>query len=537
MYDIFFFGGLGEQWETLKRRYPNAQRLDKNMSIDQIQKKSFTKMFWLIWDDLILSDFNLNSYRATKWDEEYTHVFKNKNTYDGICLINKTISISNREFKNRFFMNKKEIDIVASNPIPFEVFYIKSYDDYLYAVEHSNLEMFWAVWNDIDVDFDFDYYVPAYDSFHRNITHVFKNGEYYDGICLFSRNEKITKREFDNRFFTNKKEVDILASTPRSFEVFNISSYEDYQNALKTSETDMFYAVWNDVKPNDFDFSYQVPKYNQTIVHIFKNGNNFDGICLFPKRNVYARREIEKRFFHTKKEVDIVASQPKDFDIVFISYHEPYADKHYQKLQEKVKRDIKRIDGVKGIHNAHIEAAKQVSTPMFWVVDADAEVLESFNFDHRPLKVDQDIVFVWRSRNEVNGLEYGNGGVKLLPTKLTLDMKVDNPDMTTSISGRFRAMPEVSNINKFNTDPFNSWKSAFRECSKLSSRIITGQVDEETQQRLDVWCTETIDKYALDGARQGRDYGYENRNNIEALKKINDFAWLEEKFNERHIED
>ena len=29
---------------------------------------------------------------------------------------------------------------------------------------------------------------------------------------------------------------------------------------------------------------------------------------------------------------------------------------------------------------------------------------------------------VWRSKNPVNELVYGYGGVKLLPTKLTLDM-------------------------------------------------------------------------------------------------------------------
>jgi hypothetical protein len=170
---------------------------------------------------------------------------------------------------------------------------------------------------------------------------------------------------------------------------------------------------------------------------------------------------------------------------------------------------------------------------MFWVVDADAEVVNEFNFDHQVLKVDQDIVFVWRSKNPVNGLEYGNGGIKLLPTKLTLEMKKDSPDITTSISGRFKAMPEISNITKFNTDPFNSWKSAFRECSKLASRIIAGQVDEETQYRLDIWCTETIDKYALDGAQQGREYGYTNRNDVELLRKINNFEWLEEQFRER----
>ena len=42
----------------------------------------------------------------------------------------------------------------------------------------------------------------------------------------------------------------------------------------------------------------------------------------------------------------------------------------------------------------------------------------------------------------------------------------------TSIRNKFRAMPEVSNTTNFNTSPFETWKSAFRECCKLSSKII-----------------------------------------------------------------
>lgn len=537
MYDIFFVGELTESWGRLKKIYPEAQRFS-NISIKDLQKKSFTKMFWVVYDDLILCDnFNLREYRATKWDSEYVHVFKNGNYYDGISLIPKNQEISNKEFNNRFFVNKKEIDIIASHPIPFEIFYLGNYDDYLEAVKKSKLDMFWVVWNNIELDekFNFEYYVPFYDSFHRNITHVFKNNKYHDGVCLFSKKSTVTKKEFDHRFFSSKKEIDIIASRPKPFDVFYINSYEDYLNALKETKTPMFWAIWNDVELKDFKFDYQVPAYNHFIVHIFKNANCYDGICLFPKNITYARREIEKRFFQDKKEIDIIASRPKPFDIVFISYNEPYAEEHYRRLLKIVKRPIHRINGVKGIHNAHIEAAKLVKTTMFWVVDADAEVVEDFKFDHQVLKVDQDIVFVWRSKNPVNGLEYGNGGVKLLPTKLTLEMKKDNPDMTTSISGRFRVVPEISNITKFNTDPFNSWKSAFRECSKLASRIITGQVDEETQYRLEVWCNETTDSYALDGARRGKEYGYSNRNNIEELKKINDFEWLREQFDGRQI--
>ena len=113
-------------------------------------------------------------------------------------------------------------------------------------------------------------------------------------------------------------------------------------------------------------------------------------------------------------------------------------------------------------------------------------------------------------------------------------MDTSKPDMTTSISEHFKAMDKISNITSFNTDEFNTWKSAFRECCKLSSKIIDRQKNTETDTRLHTWCTVGKDKpfgeFAIKGARAGTVYGTENRENIDALKMINDFDWLKEQY-------
>jgi len=64
------------------------------------------------------------------------------------------------------------------------------------------------------------------------------------------------------------------------------------------------------------------------------------------------------------------------YDIVFISYNETNAEENWLKLKERFPR-AKRVDGVKGIHQAHIAAAKKCFTKMFWVVDADAIILKT----------------------------------------------------------------------------------------------------------------------------------------------------------------
>jgi hypothetical protein len=539
MYDIFFLGDSNLRWENFKFIYPKSQLVNKEITISELKSKTFTSMFWVVRDDFIVNEnFNLDSYRATKWDDKFVHVFKNRDFYDGLCLIPKSLNISNKEFDHRFFIDKKQIDIIASEPIPFQKFYIDSYEEYLNAADSSSTDMFWAIWNDIIIEenFDFTYYVPYYDSFHRNITHVFKNQSYYDGVCLFSKKTRVSKKEIEYRFFTEKKEIDIISSSPKPYDRFVIDTYEDYLKAKETSSTKLFWSVPKEVEILDnFKFDFYTPErnFNHVFQHRFRNEDTYNGVMLLSKNKPLTAKEINFLFLIEKKQHEVLASKMKPYDIVFISYNESNADENYKVLLKRFPRS-KRIHGIKGIHQAHIEAAKLVESGMFWVVDGDAAIEETFNFDYEVSRYELDIVHVWKSRNPINDLIYGYGGVKLLPKDLTLAMDVDSADMTTSISKRFKPMPDISNLTSFDTDPFNTWKSAFRECVKLSSKTISGQLDKETEERLDIWCSIGKDKkfgnYAIDGAIEGRRYGEENKSSIESLKKINDFEWLKFQF-------
>ena len=99
-------------------------------------------------------------------------------------------------------------------------------------------------------------------------------------------------------------------------------------------------------------------------------------------------------------------------------------------------------------------------------------------------------------------------------------------------------MLQVSNTNGFNYSSFSTYKSAFRECTKLASKIIHNQKDEETDRRLHIWCTVGKDKpygkEATRGAIDGKAWGTEYKDNPNMLDKINDFEWLEQMFNEKN---
>lgn len=218
------------------------------------------------------------------------------------------------------------------------------------------------------------------------------------------------------------------------------------------------------------------------------------------------------------------------FDITFISYNEPNADVNWAKLKARFPI-ARRVHGIKGIHNAHIAAANRCRTKMFWVVDGDSTVLDSFTFaDPMGLWKPEESVYVYQSQNPINGLTYGYGGIKLLPRDKTISMDTSTVDMTTSIGNYFTAVEQVASTTNFNTDPFNTWKSAFRECAKLSRQVIRNQVTEETESRLAIWCAEGADQpygeYAIAGAVDGCEWAKTTSD----LTLINDFEWLHRRF-------
>jgi hypothetical protein len=220
-------------------------------------------------------------------------------------------------------------------------------------------------------------------------------------------------------------------------------------------------------------------------------------------------------------------------DVFFLSYNEPFADEHYEKLLP-VAPHAKRVHGIKGIYNGHKECARQAMTENFYVIDADAILESDFEFDFEPEWHQQDHIFVGRARNPVNGLIYGVGGVKLFPTKIIREANNWLIDFTTSVAGKFKPMSQISNTNGFNYSPFGAYKSAFRECTKLASKVIHNQKDEETNTRLHIWCTVGKDKlygkYAIQGAIAGKAWGEKYKNNPKMLDKINDFEWLQQNF-------
>lgn len=209
-----------------------------------------------------------------------------------------------------------------------------------------------------------------------------------------------------------------------------------------------------------------------------------------------------------------------ELDVIFISYDEPNAEKNYADLLSKFPW-AKRVHGVKGSDAAHKAAANLSETTRFITVDAD-NIVDTAFFDQ---KVDitagnKEYVFSWAGRNAVNGLVYGNGGLKCWTKDFVLGMKThenSDPNDVESVvefcfDPRYYQLPEHYSTSYINGSPFQAWRAGFREGVKmgLDRGAKAGDIKTiwwQNYHRLLIWCNIGSDVknglWAIYGARLG----------------------------------
>ena len=209
-----------------------------------------------------------------------------------------------------------------------------------------------------------------------------------------------------------------------------------------------------------------------------------------------------------------------EIDTIFISFDEPNADKHYSELLN-ILPWAKRVHGVHGSDAAHKAAANLSETDRFITVDADNIVDPTFYAQE--IEIDnnnKDFVFSWAGKNAVNGLIYGNGGLKCWTKDFVLNMKThenSNPGDSENVlefcfDPRYYQFNEHYSTSYINGSPFQAWRAGFREGVKMS--LNRGRRSDDVQsvwwqnyQRLLIWMSVGADvkngKWAMYGARHG----------------------------------
>jgi hypothetical protein len=232
-----------------------------------------------------------------------------------------------------------------------------------------------------------------------------------------------------------------------------------------------------------------------------------------------------------------------ELDIVFLSYDEPNADKHYADLCNKLPW-AKRVHGVKGSDAAHKAAAEKSDTEWVITVDADNIVDPKFfnlDIDTSNPKIQ---VYSWLGKNNLNGLLYGNGGLKIWKRDFILNMKTheasdsDRAQVDFCWEDGYRQFKECYSETDITGSPFQAWRAGFREGVKMTlldgvkvpPQEISERIWWHNLHRLRMWSTvgahEENGLYAIYGASLGTwlanctDCNYVDVRDFEILKNI-----------------
>ena len=209
-----------------------------------------------------------------------------------------------------------------------------------------------------------------------------------------------------------------------------------------------------------------------------------------------------------------------EFDVVFLSYDEPNADLHYADLCNKVPW-AKRVHGVKGSDHAHKAAAELSDTDWFVTVDADNIVDPDFFNLELDMSDPKIQVYGWCGRNSINGLRYGNGGLKIWKKDFVLNMQTHENAASNRAQVDFcwedgyKNFPRIYSESIITGSPFQAWRAGFREGVKMTLldgvKVPPQEIKERIWwhniHRLRMWSTvgahEENGSYAVYGARLG----------------------------------
>jgi hypothetical protein len=179
-------------------------------------------------------------------------------------------------------------------------------------------------------------------------------------------------------------------------------------------------------------------------------------------------------------------------EMVFLSYDEPRADELFLKACRVLGDHARpmRLHGVHGVARAYRLTAEITEGDWYLLVDGDCLLHQTILKElvsARRRGTDKG-VFIWRSRNPVNGLEYGYGGPKLVHKDA---FRAIDPTRSTDPLSQVEPLWFLDKVvcdTQFNQSEFHAWRAGVREVTSLRANAF-GMDLEERRRRIKVWTT------------------------------------------------
>jgi len=571
--DMFFIdrgnSESAKRFEELSKKHPNLQKTRfLNTWVDTVNrciKKASTQLIWILNSELDYTDFDFDYY-PNPWQFKMVHIFGTQwNHWGTTFLINcetfpedtkyvkiiehlqninfvkdrraKTtnnlhdiylIDHGNNETGKVFEILSKKVNDRKVHKVKFDRDYFTTLKTLLKNIPDKKENYIWLCNSICDyTNFDFSY-VP--DPFARDNLHVFASN----------------KQKFGDTFLIDVNTVKELIEYMNELNEYTKLNFNNHQKVSRlpapvfTQKTDT-HVGGLDV---EFDFPYAIFKtedvesvedepisfWSNESKNILITSTGATQIMVPKEAKDYVKKELyDYPYIKTVSKV----TKSKPLDIVFLSNGEKQAESNYQHLLRCVagrKNKIVRVDGVNGRVQAYHAAANASDTAWMFTVFAKLRIDKDFDWDWQPDRLQVAKHYIFNAYNPLNGLEYGHQGMIAYNKNLVLNNKGLGLDFT--LDDPHESVNVLSGTANFNTDPYSTWRTAFREVIKLQSAY-----DDVSKERLKVWLIDAkgeYSKHCLLGAHDAVEYYQSVHGDITKLKLSYEWKWLQDYYNKKY---
>lgn len=554
--------GFGkERFEQLKERYPQLQKTRYlNSWVETIQRccnKSETKLFWVLNSEIDYTDFNFDFY-PSPWQMNMVHVFGTQWSHWGTTFlvnsenfeeITKYVKVIEHLNLLHFVRSKRtkaveklyptvlidhgnEHTMTGDYVVKYDTSYLNTFKRVLATLPDVREQYVWIISSICDyTNFDFTYICDPYS---KEQLHVFPSN----------------KEKFGDTFLMNVNKLRTLINEMEKLEDYDKINFNNHQMASRIPAP--IIDVSDDTHclsiQQDFNFPYAIFQTEATYdrgdrilnlwepdtkaIYVASNGAS---TIVVPRE---AKQFVKKELYdYPYIKVSDKLSPSKPLDIVFFSNGEACADDNYEHLlfvSAGLKNRVVRVDGVQGRVASQHAAANAAETPWYFLVNAKLKVNEKFDFDWQPDRLQIPKHYIFKATNPVNKLEYGHMAMVANNKKLTLTTDAKGLDFT--MDSEHEIVDINSGIAMYNSSPWDTWRTAFRETIKLKY-YNDHEHDEEAKQRQNAWVTVSdgeYGEYSVMGALDASRYYDTVNGEFSKLRNSYDWAWLKDHFEKLH---
>ena len=525
MFDIFYSG-------TKPNLFAHEQYAD---NIEHAKQLSRTRYFW--WVNY-LSDYSNHDFlwEPAPWESDQIHIWPSQHQENGGTYLVPKKNVADANRAHNKISRTKSVPVVGidhGTGFDCEVDYRSRYiSDYLGTLKRIlsrvSEEYVWVISSVCDyTDFDFTWHPSEWQA---DMLHVFPSDEQKFGDTFYIHVPSFLKKSdnlallewFDTIHFVE----DITVCRNPITKIYH--NFDSQVPAVTSHEFTDPVVLFTDSKDIDVTVTMNLwREQTKTIIPL----NSGASSVLVPRTaknyittQLYDYPYIDKSYKKTSKDT------PQD--IVFISYDEPDADANWNILYNKFPR-AKRVHGVAGMELALEAAADVATTPWYFAVFAKTKLHEAFDFSFVPDRMQQPKHYIFNCRNSVNQLEYGHMGVVLYNCAGIKQMnQLGNFGLDYTMSFPNESIPILSCHGEFNTTPYHTWRTAFRESAKLA--FFESQTPTiEGKYRLGIWQNQASGNHAewcLKGSNDGVEFFQNTNGDLEMLKQSFKWEWLRNYF-------